>query len=652
MKFLDDIVDKAIGKAQQEHNPNEEIETKFLHKITVNFEKAKSIRSGNEDDIDDLETRWEDEYKMKKGGGLQWDTTFAHRSRQDRKIRPNSEDNFVFNSIMQMNANMTASTPDITMEGNNDSTKEIAEKITYMSKFNDKRNNFRSLWKKWVDDFNSYGPVIAMVEWDNDWMGGQGDQRWVGDIKLIRVNRKEFYPDPAIIDLEDRLQEGEFHARRFRKKLSYIRERWDLGKHVGEENNDDDMQDEGSEHNQAYVIEYWHRGKPKWVSAERKKELRDKADMFESDEMPNVYKAQEYRDMANGSVDGIHVAYIANGVFLEYIPYKHDDGLYPFVFKTCYYDENQQFGYGEIRNIKIPQAMHNKADEIEIEAMARQGLGGMYYTSGTLTAKQLEVVKKNNGKGGAWLEVGNINMLRDREGVQVPASIGNYKEHKQRMVETISQVTPIQQGMAPGANMPYKAIAELGARTDVRIKAKTEILEDFLTEVNKLRISRMAQYYTEDRYFRIKDSSGKIKDGTLNNREMMLSWIRDEEMDEATGQMIQKVEYFVPEFDINVKILDEKPTDRNYYTQTAFNLIGIQGMTMEDLWYTLEEGKFPPKDEVLKHLENQNVITQLTSTINQMPPESQEAFFMQLQQLMQGQQQMIQPQQVSTEGGM
>jgi hypothetical protein len=107
---------------------------------------------------------------------------------------------------------------------------------------------------------------------------------------------------------------------------------------------------------------------------------------------------------------------------------------------------NNAWGWGEIRNIKIPQILHNKADEIEIEAMSRQGLGGMYYQPHAINPKQLENIKMNNAKGGAMLEVDNLQMIKEREGVQIPSTISNFKEHKQRMIETISQITPIQQG--------------------------------------------------------------------------------------------------------------------------------------------------------------------------------------------------------------
>jgi hypothetical protein len=290
-------------------------------------------------------------------------------------------------------------------------------------------------------------------------------------------------------------------------------------------------------------------------------------------------------------------------------------------------------GFGEIRNVMIPQVMHNKADEIEIEAMSREGLGGMYYNKGAVTPRQRENIVANNSKGGMLFEVENINQLKDREGVKVPASIVNYKEHKQRMVETISQNTAIQQGISPGANIPYRTIRELGARTDVRTKAKVETLEDFLLDMNMLRISRIVQFYTEDRYYRIKGPTGQQESGVFNANMLYRKWEREEYVDPETGEMKIKEERFVPEFDIDIKVMDERPTDREYYTNTAFELVGINAMTIPDLWYTLDEGKFPPRDTIIENLQAQNIGIQLAEQLQQLPPEAKEAFMQAQQQL-------------------
>jgi len=628
--------DKTEKDNKQQCTPEE---SKLLYLVTTNQQTAESARGTSYTDYDSLEsagveTIWEDEYKMLIGD--QWSTSFAYRTRASRKTRPNSVDNFIFPAIMNAKDNICVSTPEVVIEPTEDGDEELAEKLTYLSQYNDgiHRNNFKSTWKKMVQQFIAYGPIIGAVLWDNDWMGGRGPNRWIGDVRILHIDRRDIFFDPAIIDLEDRMQECSFVNRRFRKKLSYIMDKWENGKYVSEENNENDLQDEGGDPKQAYLIEGWHRGLPAFVPPEKKKKFLEKAQEYlPPSANPDPYKAQDYKDMAEGKLKGIHCAYVANNVFLDYEPYVYDDGLYPFVYKTCYYDENSPYGFGEIRNIKIPQVMHNKADEIEIEAMSRQGLGGQYYTKGSVTPKQKVEILKNNGKGGEWLEVDNIHGLKEREGVETPESLIIYKNKKQEIIETVSSNTPIQQGLSPGANVPYSTIQELGARTDVRTKAKVEILEDFLIDINKLRINRFAQFYTEDRYYRLKGQDGNAISGTFSNSEMFKPWDREKTETET------KVENFVPEFDINVKIMDEKPTDRNYYVNTALTMFKGKGMTLADLWYTIEEGKFPNKDDILEHVENQDEAVMLTEALNKMQPEQKQQIIQMIQQAVQQQSQ-------------
>lgn len=651
MNWFDDKELKEKEKAKDKQNPNTPEEEKFVHEIETNQQNAEAVRGTSYSEtgayISDtgIDTVWEDEAKMFIGD--HWDTSIAYRTKAVRKTRPNSVDNFIFPAVINVVANITSSDPEVTIEGTEESDLQVAEKLTFLCRFNDKRNKFPAIWKKMVLQYVAYGPIIGAVLWDSDWIGGTGPNRWIGDVRIVNVDRRNIYFDPAITDLEERLQECGFINWKVRKKLDFVIDHWpEKGQYVSEDTNDSELQDEGQDPEQVWLIQARHRGLPKFVPEERKKELLKKAEEAELAPLvtPDPFKAQEYRDMAAGKLKGVHVAYVANGVFLEYMPYEYEDGLYPFVYKVCYFDENSPHGFGEIRNIKTPQILHNKADEIEVEAMSRQGLGGSDYEIGAVTSSQLEVILKNAGKGGVWNEVNNLNKIRAREGVKTPTALVAYKEQKQRMVETISQNTPIQQGMAPSANIPYRAIAELGARTDIRTKYKVKVLEDFLIELNQLRINRFVQFYTEDRYYRLKGQDGKTIQGKFNRKEVVRAWNR-QEMDEQGNITGEKPETFIPEFDVSVKIMDEKPTDRNYYTNTALELFGKQAMDIKSLWYTLAEGKFPPEEEILKRLMTQNSLMQIADQVNKMPPEVQQIFLDAQNQLIQ---QLSQP----TGGGM
>jgi hypothetical protein len=74
--------------------------------------------------------------------------------------------------------------------------------------------------------------------------------------------------------------------------------------------------------------------------------------------------------------------------------------------------------------------------------------------------------------------------------------------------------------------------------------------------------------------------------------------------------MKPRQERFIPDFDIDITIISKKPDDRNYYTETAFNLYNLGWLTGEDLLYTLDEGKLPDTKDIIDHVYAQNPIKQ------------------------------------------
>jgi len=593
-----------------------------------------------------VERVWDDEEKIYIGD--QWSTSIAPRSAVGRERNFNSQDNLVLPTIQNITAALTGSSPTFEFDPMEPNDAETTSLMTDFIPAILAKNQFQKDLKTMILQFVKHGPLICSVEWDPTWIGGSGPNRWVGDINIIPIKKSEFYPDPAIIDLEYRLQDCEFINRKFRMKLADIASTWpETGDAVSSDSMLPAGVDEGADPNQAWVIACWHKGTPQLVPEYWQKRFNELADEADSQGLP--YAAQDYRDMASGKLKGVHVAYKADSTLLEYVPYVYDDGDYPFVFRVLYADEKQPMGMGEVRNLMIPQILHNKADEIELGGMAAEGLGGAYYKKGSIDKSQLNSILAHNSKPGALHEVNDPSGLLFRTGVRVPPSITNYKEHKQRIIDTVSQNTAIQQGISPGANVPYATVEALGARADVRTKAKIEIIEDFLKEVGLKIIKRAGQFYTEKRMFRITGERqeqakanqvyGVMKQiammppGTppdlqmqamvelltiiktvepkktfeFGRADLMRSWTRDTVSSEAG--VIEQKEEFIPEFDLKVKIGDERPTDRNYYTNIAMGLLG-KGMGLKAFWKTIDDGKFPPIDDILQELDQQQQAAQ------------------------------------------
>jgi hypothetical protein len=631
MGIIKDAFNSVTKKPEMK--PQMDIEQRIVSKVGLDQQSAEGgSRKDAMTDIDDEEKIYI---------GEQWDTSRGKRSYEGKKRNFNSQDNLVLPTIENIAASLTSSSPTIETDPMEPSDAEVTALISDFIPAIMERNKFQKTLRKMTKQFVKHGPLLGMVDWDGSWIGGKGANRWVGEISIKHINVREWYPDPAIMDLETDLQLCSFINQKFPMKISAIEERWpETGMGLSAESTAG--AEKGMDPDESDIIVSWHTGTPDYVPDESKKRFAELADKAESAGF--TYEAQDYRDMAKGELKGIHVAYVTQDRLLEYIPYRFDHGKYPFVVRTMYAQEKRPLGMGEIRNLIIPQILHNFADEVELGAMSVEGLGGARYQKGAITPSQLNTILMNNSKPGAWMEVQDINLIQDRTGPKVPASITNYKEHKQRIIDTVSQNTAIQQGISPGANVPYATVEALGARADVRTKSKIEIMEDFLKELFTLIVEVAGQFYTERRMFRITGEKqeqakasqvygvlkqiGNMPPGTppdlqmqalievltiiktaeprktfeIGRADLMRSWTRDTVSSEAG--VVEQQEEFIPEYDMTVKVGDERPTDRNYYTNIAMSLLG-KGMGMKAFWKTLDEGKFPPVDEILQELDQQ-----------------------------------------------
>lgn len=612
-------------------DPNTPKERKLAAAITKDLMNAENTKRDFGDDTGlSIEDMWEDEYKLLKGGGLQWSTHFAYRNQRDRRRRPNSEDNFIHTAITVQTANLTATEPEILISGkaeHEDQTKQLTHMVRYLAK----KYNFGTCWKEMIKEFVAYGPLCVEVCWDSEIMGGSGPDRYIGDIQVNQIPKEDMLFDPNVVDLEKDMGRCKFAGFRSRAHVNYIRKRWPKYKDsIVYDVNDDPLVSEGTEQESTYLYKVYYKGFPEFMPAERKQELQQRAALAE-DSPGEFYKAQDLYDMAEGEVEGVHVAYICNDVLLEYIPYVYDHGEYPFVFRTRYKDTKNQWGYGEIRNTKIPQILHNKADEIEIEAMVKEGLGGGYFEGDAVSKAQLDNILANSGRSGMWFRVNNINGMKERSGIKVPGSITNYKEHKQRMVETVSVNPAVSQGQMPSANAPYKAVSMLSSKVDIKTKNAADKLKDFLVDVTKLQLKLMEQFYTHDRYYRYKDTSNKMHEGTFNRGMMQDEWERDvvdtEIIDPTTGEVgimpVSRMEKYVPDFDIEINVISKKPEDRDYYTNLAFHLHELGILTDADLIKTLEEGRLPDGNEILENSALGKPLKELMLKLQEFPPEAQ-----------------------------
>ena len=615
MGWIKDKIKKDIGK-----NPNTKDEEAYVAQV----QKDKVSSEGGYRQA--KKTPWSDEYLCKIGD--QWDLSIAPRDAKKKSKRPNICDNVVLPTTMNILDGLTASSPNAYVSGRGKEDKEVALKMSDLIAFILERNSFPQQWRNIVEQGIDHGPIIGFVPWDPEFMGGAGPNRWIGEVRTLCQNKDEIYFDPAIKDLEENLNDCRFIHQRYPKNLDYITDRWENGKYVTANlvEGEDTAEDFG--YQRAIIIRSWHRGTPKFISTEDKEKY-----LASAEKATDKYEKQKYLDMASGTLKGIHCAYTAGTVFLEYTPYVYDDGLYPFAYAVLYRDEKNPYGFGEIKNIMSPQVAYNKCIEIEFASVASEGLGGGYYKTGAISRPQMQEINDSGYQAAKWHEVNAPDLMKPKENISASQNLIELKAFLKESVDNITQNNDIQKGISPGANVPYASVKELGDRGDTRNNGKMNILERFMLQFFRLMISRIGQFYTDEREYRIRGDKSqaiqnkiyealkeivKIEDKTkrtpkliqlanvvetmnpnavasyakFSNTEMKKTWERTD--DDGT----KHEETYIAEYDVKVNLADERPTSRAYYERLAMQMFQFGAIGPKAFWTTIIEGTLPTVDEI------------------------------------------------------
>lgn len=628
MAILDTVKEKIAGvfgsDGQEVKEPiNTPEQQKIVDMALNDYQYFKSERQRHE-------SIWKQEQRFYKG-----DHWYGLRPDDVSQQRPNSVDNVAFSQIESITSKLCSWMPYPEFEPQEPQDDQKAADLNAYMPYEQKQIRFQQKHIRAVRRMVIHGPLIYKVIYDPTVEGGSGQYRFIGQGDIIPVDLGTFFPDPRIRDFID-MQKGAAHMFHFRKPLEYFK-RWPKqGKKVQPDQDDSDVLihdqadyslrnfnadrtpgDGSSEVKTAGLLEYWYLGKPKMMSKEDKATFAEMA----MDKIVEGKDPSEALSKSEGKMNGVHCVYLsAGGVFLEHKSYVYDHGHYPIVARTLFPDEDNPWGKGYMRDMMKPQVMLNKFAELAVETMAKQGNGGVMYEPDALAKP--EKYRQQRSQPGFMMEVNRLDGIREMQGVQVPSTVFNMLEYYKDMLQKIPGQFDSANGQASSKVTSGEQAKALIAAANNRLIISTELIEDALCEVYEQYISNMAQFYTTERIGRVTGKQVSIKRDNLVN----LMPTEAEVPDPETGEMVQAqvMEEYIPKFDINVQIGAEKPTDREYYIQMAFNLLQtidpMTGMPMIDaeaVRYTVQNGRMESFDVIDERMQREQMLQQQMQQLQQ-----------------------------------
>lgn len=535
--------------------------------------KSSTDRKSFEQRCDDAQRFWKgDQWSGIKSYGI------PGRSAESKKLHPNPVDNYFKAHIEGLVGDITDRPPDIQLRprepGDEDSARLMEEVVHYIWY----RNNGDRKLEFAVRRACLYGPLIAKVYWDPDWVGSPGNP-FIGDVRFFNVLPTQFFVDPRIKATENGvIQQAEFVIYAVRRSLAYIKKHYperggevtadSYAAYVDTISGPAEEALIGDDDSTALLIEYWYKGQPM------------------APDFPKVEREiLAPKDIERA--DGVHVAIIAGGVLLKHVTYAAP--YYPFVMEWLYPSDDSIYGYGDAHDILMPQLIINKLNEIAIEGAALASQGNWVVEDGVV--RNVKYFQKFASRGGSVLPVADIQRVQRQLGGNVPGSLFMHYRQEQQAMEAVSGRYDIAQGRSPRNVRAASAIAMLLQQAGGRVRQRARAVASFIEQITHMIIDLVLRHYTEERMIRVVG-----KDGALSwkyvSRESFLK--RKVVVDPLTGE--ETVEEYTPEFDVIVTSGTDTPVSKAYYTDLAVQLFQLG--VIDDI-ALLEILQFPRWREIL-----------------------------------------------------
>lgn len=537
----------------------------------------------------------------------------ALRSAEQQQNKPNVVENVTF-SLVQGTTSEFAKEVELTDHPVEEEDEQAANVMTDLKKFIFYKNKINNERMKLLHWFFLYGTLIWHINWDPDWRGGRGPNRWTGDIRWKALHPMMLYPDARCkedINEGHRCHKVVWHTLEYIKEIAPDRAHLVAQQLISDEDlldanqlytsdNRFDTTDQGYGQGDAKaevvpVIETWYKGEPL---------LLDEGEENQGDGMHVIWWAGENQQV-----------YLRHTNYIYFDP--GETSSFPFIVKQCYPRENSVWGFGEAYHLKNPQIILNKTSETIMEGHLHNSLGQTYYNQTAITDNQKKIIREKGSLPGMWFSVRDISGIKRVFGNGVPASLQREPQRLTQVMENLIGRHDISQGKKPGGQTAYKTVATLEARAQIRLRIKEMAITAAYEEAGQYTNRLISKFYTEQRKYRVL-GKGKYNYSTFKLEDFLKVYDQNSgqitpfqehnkpgiNTEDIVSQLEQDgKEVYFPEFDTECHVTSIVPADRMYHMEIAKDLLTQQIIDVETFIYVMEHGKFPPWEEVLKKYE-------------------------------------------------
>lgn len=197
---------------------------------------------------------------------------------------------------------------------------------------------------------------------------------------------------------------------------------------------------------------------------------------------------------------------VINGILCANGPNDYDDQKYPYIRLTNYILPREFWGVSEIEQLESPQKIFNKLVSFTLDVLTLMGnpIWVVGNTSGVDTDNLFN-------RPGMVIEADDVNQVKRQEGVQLQPFVLQMIDRIKGYFDDISGSNDSSRGVRPEGVTAASAIEALQDAAQTRLRQKTKNIDAFMQEFGQMYLSRVFQYYTAPRIFRITDNQNATR---------------------------------------------------------------------------------------------------------------------------------------------
>lgn len=478
-------VDKSSGHLSYQPTEEEEKAIKLVDKL---FQKAKQARRA-------YDQKWLDNYKMFRG--KQW-----------KDVRPTYRHseviNLVFRAIQSEVPIITDSMPRPEFIPQEPSDFELSKILNDILSSDWDRNNWAQIVTEIIYDAHFYGAGFGYLGYDPDLDDG------MGSVKFCSSDPFNMYPDPYSTNVN---VESRYYLEAKPEDLEKLKQEYpDVAQYLKAD------------------VEDIVRKQKDFSEQIRYRSPTDNRTIYENNSsydqnsnnealkitcyLKDTTMIEEEDQKEDGSIQYIQKLKYPNGrkivtisgVLCEDGPIEYDDQKFPYARLLNYILPREFWGISEIEQLESPQRIFNKLISFTLDCLTL--MGNPVWVVDTTSGIDVENLFT---RPGLILEKEPGSEVRREEGTHLQPYVLQLVDRIKLMFDDISGSNDSSRGVRPEGVTAASAISALQQATQTRIRQKSRNLDAFMQDIGQMYLSRVFQYYTVPRVFRITNNQNVTK---------------------------------------------------------------------------------------------------------------------------------------------